>query len=63
MSEYRQDEHTTAKAASKTHTDQIHRHNSWEEHEKRRYSFKEQVMKSMTMFLLLRHVSYSILHF
>ena len=38
MSEYRQDEHTTAKAASKTHTDQIHRHNSWEEHEKRRYS-------------------------
>lgn len=34
MSEYRQDEHTTAKEASKTHTDQSYRHNSWEEHEK-----------------------------
>lgn len=29
MSEYRQDEHTTAKEASKTHTDQSYRHNSW----------------------------------
>lgn len=27
MSEYRQDEHTTAKEASKTHTDQSYRHN------------------------------------
>lgn len=51
MSEYRQDEHTTAKEASKTHTDQSYRHNSREEHEKRRYSFKEQAIKSMTLFL------------
>ncbi len=36
MSEYRQDEHTTAKEASKTHTDQkSYRHNSREEHEKK----------------------------
>ena len=53
MSEYRQDEHTTAKEASKTHTDQSYRHNSWEEHEKRRYSFKEQAIKSMTMFFVV----------
>ena len=53
MSEYRQDEHTTAKEASKTHTDQSYRHNSWEEHEKRRYSFKEQAVKSMTLFFVV----------
>ena len=53
MSEYRQDEHTTAKEASKTHTDQSYRHNSWEEHEKRRYSFKEQAIKSMTLFFVV----------
>ena len=53
MSEYRQDEHTTAKEASKTHTDQSYRHNSWEEHEKRRYSFKEQTIKSMTLFFVV----------
>ena len=53
MSEYRQDEHTTAKEVSKTHTDQSYRHNSWEEHEKRRYSFKEQAIKSMTMFFVV----------
>ena len=53
MSEYRQDEHATAKEASKTHTDQSYRHNSWEEHEKRRYSFKEQTIKSMTLFFVV----------
>ena len=53
MSEYRQDEHTTAKEASKTHTDQSYRHNSREEHEKRRYSFKEQAVKSMTLFFVV----------
>ena len=53
MSEYRQDEHTTAKEASKTHTDQSYRHNSREEHEKRRYSFKEQAIKSMTLFFVV----------
>ena len=53
MSEYRQDEHTTAKEVSKTHTDQSYRHNSWEEHEKRRYRFKEQAIKSMTMFFVV----------
>ena len=53
MSEYRQDEHTTAKEASKTHTDQSYRHNSREEHEKRRYSFKEQTIKSMTLFFVV----------
>ena len=33
--------------------DQSYRHNSWEEHEKRRYSFKEQAIKSMTLFFVV----------
>lgn len=53
MDEYRQDEHTAAEKASGIHTDQIHRQNSWKEHEKRRYSFKEQAIKSMTMFFVV----------
>lgn len=53
MDEYRQDEHMAAGEVSETHTDQIPRKNTWKDHEKRRYSFKEQAIKSMTMFFVV----------
>lgn len=53
MSENRQGGHKPEEEKVQTHTDQMHRHGSWEEHEKRRYSFKEQALKSMTMFFVV----------